>query len=152
MRSSHTLSWNEVARHLGKEHTRSCATIEKSRVEHPQAAGMRASVGLPVGQIGDWRMPYPNCHGLHVREFADHYTAHLDAANPNCDLPGHIALDTPAVGGGAALGALAGLILGESAGAMIVGALIGGAIGAAAEASKEQANCATKRSPKDQPV
>jgi len=106
---------------------------------------MKSSMGLPVGQIADWRFPHPICHGLHVREYESYYTAHIDRANPNCDPVGHMNLDAPAVGGGAALGALVGLALGESAGAMFVGALIGGALGAAVSATAERESCATKK-------
>lgn len=135
------LTWAQIAAHLIANPAQSCVKLEKWRVEHPQVAGLRRSLGLPLGQMGDWRMPYPNCGGLHVREFADYYTAHVDRVNPNCDLPGHMSSDAPAVGGGAALGALVGLILGESAGAMMVGALIGGALGAAATGTQEKAAC-----------
>lgn len=102
---------------------------------------MTRSVGLPVGQIADWRMPHPNCHGLHVREYVGYYTAHLDRVNPRCDLVGHLAGDAPLVGGGAALGALVGLAVGESAGAMLIGAIIGGALGGAAASTQEAASC-----------
>lgn len=142
------LTWAQVAQHLARQGRASCITIAKRQVEHPQAAGMLRSLGLPLGQIADWRMPRPGCHGLHVREFTDHYTVHIDAVNPHCDLPGHVAADAPAVGGGAALGALVGLVLGESAGAMIVGALIGGALGASATAAKEKAACPTPPRPR----
>jgi hypothetical protein len=74
-----------------------------------------------------------------VREYVDRYTAHLDEANPNCDLPGHIMKDAPAVGGGVALGALVGLIVGESPGAMLFGALIGAALGVSAATARERA-------------
>jgi hypothetical protein len=103
---------------------------------------MTRSLGLPVGQLADWRMPHPNCHGLHVREYAGYYTAHVDQVNPRCDLPGHLAADAPLVGGAAALGALVGLALGESTQAMLVGAVIGGAVGVLAASAQETAACA----------
>ncbi len=142
------LTWAQVAQHLARNGRSACITIQKWQVEHPRVAGMRRSLGLPLGQMADWRMPYPGCHGLHVREFPDHYSVHIDRVNPHCDLPGHVAADAPAVGGGAALGALVGLVLGESAGAMLVGALIGGALGASATATKEKAACAAPRRPR----
>ncbi len=141
MRSS-VLSWSVVAAQLSRYPAQTCMTLEKWRVEHPVAAGMVRSVGLPVGQFADWRLASPNCHGLHVREFANHYTVHVDRINPNCDLPGHVAADAPVVGGGAALGALVGLLLGESVGAMLVGAVIGGALGASAASATEVTACA----------
>src|SRR5262249_33627308 len=105
----------------------------------PTAAGMHTSLGLPVGQFADWRYPAPGCDALHVREYVHGYTAHLDRVNPNCDLPGHLAQDAPAIGGGGAVGAVVGLIVGESPGAMLVGALLGGALGASAAAAQERA-------------
>jgi hypothetical protein len=136
---SRVMAWRQIANYLGQNPGQRYVRIEKHCVEHPTAAGMHRSLGLPVGQCGDWRMPSPGCHGLHVREYLDHYTAHVDQVNPNCDLPGHLVKDTPAIGGGAAFGALVGLILGESAGAMLVGALLGGALGASATSADERA-------------
>lgn len=135
------LTWAQVAADLRRRPLPACVRLATWQVEHPQAAGMTPSVGLPVGQLADWRMPHPNCHGLHVREYPGYYTAHVDKINPRCDLPGHLAADAPLVGGGAALGALVGLVLGESPGAMLLGALIGGAVGAAAASSVESAAC-----------
>lgn len=138
MRST-VMTWAQIASYLGAHPEHRFLRVEKWAVEHPTASGMRQSLGLPVGQFADWRMPSPHCGGLHVREFVDHYTVHSDQVNPHCDLPGHIVQDTPAVGGGAALGALVGLVLGESAGAMLVGALVGSAFGAAAASAQERA-------------
>ena len=136
------MTWKSVAVALRSGPQSTCVRVPAWQVEHPTAAGMTRSVGLPVGQVADWRMPHPNCHGLHVREYVGYYTVHVDQVNPRCDLPGHIALDAPLVGGGAALGALVGLAIGESAGAMMIGALIGGAMGAAAASAHEAASCA----------
>ncbi len=141
------MTWSDVLAYLRQQPSHACAGVRKWEVEHPQAAGLRRSLGLPVGQLADWRML--GCgHGLHVREYADRYTAHIDHVNPNCDLPGHVVSDAPKVAGGAALGALLGLALGESPRAMMLGALIGGALGASAAASDEAAKCsapATRR-------
>jgi hypothetical protein len=144
MRSAN-LSWLEVARYLSAQPNHTCINVRKMQVEHPQGAGMRRSLGLPVGQYADWRLPYPNCHGLHVREYADRYTAHIDRVNPNCDLGQHVVSDTPALAGGAALGAIVGLALGESPAAMLVGALFGGAVGAAIQANGEAQACGPRK-------
>lgn len=145
MHRTSTLTWRQVARHLANNGDSACLRVPKWQVEHPQAGGMKSSMGLPVGQIADWRFPKPICHGLHVREYESYYTAHIDRANPNCDPVGHMSLDAPAIGGGAALGALVGLALGESAGAMLVGALIGGALGAATSVAAENDRCSPKK-------
>lgn len=139
MRSSHRLSWTNVTRYLQQTDAPKVVTMAKHDVEHPCDAGMVRSLGVPLGQLADWRMPAPHCGGLHVREFVDRYTAHVDQVNPVCDLPGHMASDAPTIGGGVAIGALVGLALGESAGAMLVGALIGGLVGTAVAASAESA-------------
>jgi len=136
------LTWTQIAAGLRRRPLPACVRIATWQVEHPQAAGMTRSLGLPVGQIADWRLPHPNCHGLHVREYPGYYTAHVDQVNPRCDLPGHLTADVPLVGGGAALGALIGLLVGESAGAMLVGAVLGGAVAAAVAGAQEAAVCA----------
>lgn len=134
------ITWNHVAAYLQQQPTHSSVGVMKWQVEHPQAAGLQRSLGLPVGQLADWRMP--SCrNGLHVREYVDRYTAHVDSVNPHCDLPGHLAADAPLVVGAAAIGALVGLALGESPAAMLVGALLGGAVGAAAAGATEAARC-----------
>ncbi len=140
---SNVLTWNQVAAYLHTQPAHSCMNILKWQVEHPTAAGLRPSLGLPVGQMGDWR--YSSGHGLHVREYFDRYTVHVDSVNPNCDLPGHIVSDAPMIAAGVALGALIGLALGENAGAMMVGALIGGALGVAAASAAEESKCAAPK-------
>lgn len=148
MRNSNRLTWADVGRYLRQPASPSVASVAKHAVEHPCDAGMVRSLGVPLGQVADWRMPSPHCGGLHVREFVDRYTAHLDQVNPNCDLPGHVAADAPAIGGGVAVGALLGLALGESAGAMLVGALLGGLLGTAVAAGAEQAQTPARTSTK----
>ena len=137
MRSLPPLTWTDVTRYLQQPGAPKVAAIAKHQVEHPLDAGMLRSLGVPMGQFADWRMPSPHCGGLHVREFVDRYTAHVDQVNPVCDLPGHIAVDAPAIGGGVAIGALVGLALGESAGAVLLGALVGGLLGCAVAAGAE---------------
>ena len=139
MRSSTPLTWTDVTRYLQQPGAPKVAAIAKHEIAHPLDVGMLRSLGVPMGQFADWRMPAPHCGGLHVREFVDRYTAHVDQVNPVCDLPGHMATDAPAIGGGVALGALVGLALGESAGAMLLGALVGGLVGSAVAASAEDA-------------
>lgn len=138
------LTWSHVVAYLRRQPAHACVGVLKWQVEHPQAGGLRRSVGLPVGQFADWRMP--GCgNGLHVREYGDRYTAHLDLVNPNCDFPSHIAADAPIVAGGAAVGALIGLALGESPGAMLVGALLGGALGASVMSTSETTKCSASK-------
>lgn len=135
------MTWEGVVAWLRRHPQPACVRIEIWQVEHPTNAGMTRSMGLPVGQLADWRMPHPHCGGLHVREYRGYYTVHLDRVNPRCDLPGHLAVDAPLIGSGAALGALIGIALGESPGSMLVGALIGGAIGTALASTQETSEC-----------
>lgn len=131
-------TWKQVSHQLSSQPRGTILRIEKWRVQHPRDGGMRTSVGLAVGQLMDWRYVQPNCNGLHIREFATYYTAHLDTVNPNCDAAGHVTNDVPQLVGGAALGALIGLLLGGSKEAAMVGAALGALAGAASAAADEK--------------
>ena len=76
-------------------------------------------LGDPRGAARQYR--YGN---LHIREYAGHYTAHTDRADPRRDPLGHLAYDAPEVLVGLAAGAAAGVLayaklrrLGEGRGA-----------------------------------
>lgn len=135
MNAGYIYTWQAIATQLAAHPWGTTLRIEKHRVQHPRDAGMKPSTGLPVGQRQDWRVSYPVCGGLHVRDFGDHYSAHLDRVNPNCDPIGHVVSDTPQIAGGLALGALLGLALGKSKEAALVGAMFGGLIGLASASS-----------------
>jgi hypothetical protein len=97
----------------------------------PGAAGARRDLGLPVGQLADWRFPPgADCTGLHVHEHADRYEAHLDQVHPACGLVEHVRADAPQllVVGGALVGTW--IALGGGAGRAIAGLLLGAAVGA----------------------
>ena len=64
-----------------------------------------------------------------MRDYGAHYVAHLDRANPVCDPVGHAVHDTPQLAGGAALGALVGLLIGRSKEALLAGAAVGAVLG-----------------------
>src|SRR4051812_36024576 len=98
------LTWAQVALHLKSQPPRSLLRLEKYAVQHPRDGGLHPSIGLPVGQQADYRLGYPNCGGLHVRDYGTHYVAHLDRVNPACDPVGHVFQDTPQLAGTAALG------------------------------------------------
>jgi hypothetical protein len=129
-------SWNAIAAALASRGPGARVRIEKFRVEHPRDGGLAPSLGLPVGQRADWRLPSPGCGPLHVREYDGHYVAHLGRANPNCDPIGHLASDAPQVMSGVAFGALLGLLLGRSKEATLAGAALGGLMGLAAAQAK----------------
>ena len=62
-------------------------------------------LGDPRGAARQYR--YGN---LHIREYAGHYTAHTDRADPQRDPLGHLAYDAPEVFVGLAAGAAAGAL------------------------------------------
>ncbi len=108
---------------------------------HPQAEGAQRSVGLPRGQVSDWRFePGADCTGLHVHELAGGWAAHLDAVHPDCGIVAHLQADAPEVlvGGGVGLGALGGLVLGRSPAAVVLGALLGLVVGGATKKAATQ--------------
>lgn len=135
MNGAYIYTWSAIAKYLAAQPHGTIVRVEKHHAQHPRDAGMKPSMGLPVGQNSDWRQAYPKCGGLHVRDFGPFYSAHLDRVNPKCDPVGHVMSDTPQIVSGAALGALAGLALGKSKEAALVGALFGGLLGLTAAAS-----------------
>lgn len=135
----HIYTWHEVARHLATLTPGTVLAFDKARIQHPRDGGLTPSLGLPVGQRGDWRYSYPSCGGLHVRDFGRSYSAHLDRVNPNCNPVDHVMQDTPQISGGAALGALIGLMLGRSKESALIGAAIGAIVGMSKTAAAERA-------------
>jgi hypothetical protein len=132
------LTWSDVTNQLVEQPQVEFLRVDKRAIAHPRDAGMVRSVGLPVGQLLDWRWPSTHCGPVHVREFLTYYTCHLDRANPHCDPVEHLAADTPQLVAGAALGALVGIAFGQSKEAGLVGGLLGALLGAAADARRER--------------
>lgn len=132
--------WKNVYESLVPAAVGARKAIPKHGVPHPRGAGAVPSLGLPVGQLRDWRFPPDHCcRGLHVHEYSDRWEGHLDRVHPNCDPVDHIRRDAPELWmtGGAALGAVAGIAVAENKGA---GALVGAGLGlllAAATLSKK---------------
>lgn len=143
--STRAWTWSEIAQQLGAAEPNTLLRLEKREVQHPRDAGMRLSMGLPIGQNADYRMSYPHCGGLHVRDYGTYYTAHLDRANPHCDPIAHAVQDTPQIAGGVALGALLGLLLGNSREATLAGAALGGLLGLSATIAGTAPTNLTKR-------
>lgn len=125
-------TWHEVLASLKAEEPGTILRLPKEWLPHPEDAGARRSIGLPFGQRSDYRWRLADCSGLHVRDFGSHYEAHIDQVDPQCDLVGHALKDIPGahVAGGAAVGALAGLVLGRSKEATMVGAGVGALLAA----------------------
>lgn len=125
--------WTRIWNYLSNEKPGTRIAFEKYELPHPRDAGARHSVGLPVeynGEhaIADYRFP-PNaaCAGLHVREYRNHWVAHVDQVHPECGPVEHLRKDAPGtfVAGGAGVGAALGAALGRSWGSALAGAGIG---------------------------
>lgn len=128
--------WSDVILALWPPDATQRMRIPKNQISHPLATkGMKPGIGLPEGQSNDYRLQLvPSNAGLHVKEFKNHYEAHIDKVHPAVNFVEHIRQDAPGmfVGTTAAMGALVGVAAGRSADAALVGALIGGLFGALA--------------------
>ena len=103
-------------------------SFPKDALPNPRQAGARVSVGLPVGQIADFRFdPDSSCASMHVQEYSDRWIAHIDTTHPDCGIIEHIRKDAPGAWcfGGAALGAAIGAALSRRGDAILAGASIG---------------------------
>jgi hypothetical protein len=120
--------WHEVAHVLAAQPPGSVLRVPKHQVEHPSAAGLSTSIGLPLGQRADFRFQYSDSTGLHVRDFGPHYEGRLDRIHPNWEFLAQCRGEARGshVAALAALGALAGTLLGRKPEAVLAGAAIGG--------------------------
>lgn len=123
--------WSEVAAALAVKPPGATIQIDKATINPPAEAGAVRSPGLPRGEDVGWRFPPSiTCQGLHVREYAAVYVAHLDRVHPDCDLVEHVAQDAPELVAGAVIGGFVGLVLaGKSS--RILGTALGGLVGVA---------------------
>lgn len=66
-------------------------------VPGPEESGLfRKSIGERKGQIADWRSTIPDSiRGIHVVEFEDHYSVHVDRFDPGKDPVRHLLVDSP---------------------------------------------------------
>jgi hypothetical protein len=120
--------WAQVARRLLASASGTRLAYAKHILPHPRQAGARVSVGLPAGQVADYRFaPDSDCQGVHVLEYPDRWVVHLDQIHPDCDVLEHLRRDAPGTWclGGTVLGAAAGAALGKNAGSVLAGAGIG---------------------------
>lgn len=128
------MTWADVVQQLWPPDSRHHLRLPKAIVPHPiTVQGMRTSMGLPEGQVRDYRVRLgETTAGLHIKEFQHHYEAHLDAYDPVVKPVEHFVVDAPGafVGGAAALGAVIGATAGRSGGAAAAGALLGALLAA----------------------
>ena len=127
-RAASMFMWAQVARRLVASAPGVSLAYAKSVLPHPRQAGAQVSVGLPAGQVADYRFaPDSGCRGVHVLDYSDRWIVHLDQVHPDCDVVEHLRRDAPGIWhlGGTVLGAAAGAALGKNSGAVLAGAGIG---------------------------
>ena len=131
MTSQMPTSWKQVVDLLAGEQPGSILRIPKGRLPHPSEEGARPSIGMPEGQIGDFRFRLSDRSCLHVRMFNKYYEAHLDQVDSACDLFSHLLQGAPNsfAATSAGVGALVGLVVGGKKEGMLVGGLIGMVLG-----------------------
>ena len=102
--------WHAIVHQVLAQPARTDIWVEKWRAPHPKQSGFYAHVGLPKGQMADYRYALTDGRGIHVREYDGTYAVHWDEVDPSVNVVGHLVRDAPGV---VLLGALAlGLILG----------------------------------------
>lgn len=86
--------WRWIAHELARLPRGHVLCVRRELVEHPALLGAQKSVGLPLGQVADWRFP-PDARGggVHVREYAREWRAHMDRVHPDRSLIGHFFAD-----------------------------------------------------------
>lgn len=112
-------SWDAVAELLVSQAARTPIRVDRSTVVHPVHAGLRRTVGVPRGQVADYRLPLGPDTWLHVTEYADAYVVHREERTVRKP-PRKSKADS-----GALLGFFVGLALGGSIGAALAGLVVG---------------------------
>jgi hypothetical protein len=88
------MTWGQVRAQLDAA-PETTVVLSKRSIAHPEEAGAMRSSGLPRGQIADWRFPPDEFgRGVHVHEYEDRWSAHLDEVHPDEDAFRHLARDT----------------------------------------------------------
>lgn len=124
-------SWAAVLTILNFYPSGTILRVTKQGLPHPKVFGMFWSVGMPEGQVADYRKVLPGGAGFHVKDFQTHYEVHIDRVHPDINVIEHLRHDAPSafVASSTALGALVGTALGRSGGAALAGAAVGGLVG-----------------------
>jgi len=90
------VDWLDVARALARLGVGVEVELGKDLLPHPSSMeGFQLSLGLPRGQVADYRMGLEDGRCLHVVEYQDHYAVHLDSTDPSRDPLGHLLRDSP---------------------------------------------------------
>jgi hypothetical protein len=128
MRTHAQMVWHRIKEEVQRHPPKTFLRFRKRDLPHPKEAGAKVSLGIPRGQITDYRFPPGHdCRGVHVQEFDGYWEAHIDEVHPACDLVEHLRVDAPGgwVAVGALVGGLVGLAIGRSKGAFAAGACLG---------------------------
>ncbi len=123
-------NWTTIARVLSRRPARTQLRVQRSAIEHPVHAGLRRTVGVPRGQIADYRLPLGPETWLHVTEYAHEYLVHREVRARTTP----VAAAPAKPGAGALLGFFVGLALGGT----VSGALAGLALGAVVDAGTKK--------------
>lgn len=104
---AHKKTWSQVVDQLERLPEYSVVQVRRRDIEPPARHGLHPSYGEPEGQLQDYRKSLAHERGFHVREYPDHYTAHIDSVDVDKDFFGHVLADSPtyAVLASAAIGA-----------------------------------------------
>lgn len=94
--------WNSIIAQalLGREITIPKKDASGEFIPAPEESGLfRKSIGEPKGQMADWRAPVAGSRkGVHVVEFEDRYSIHVDRFDPSKQPLKHLVYDSPKTG------------------------------------------------------
>ncbi len=81
-------------------------------IPHPLALGFTTSIGLPEGQLADYRLELADGRGIHVREYSGFFRIHLDRIHPTlARWWDHLKEDAPEIALLVALGIVVAIII-----------------------------------------
>lgn len=90
------LTWPELITQIRDRAPGVPTMVPKAQIVHPLSVpGAHRALGLPQGQIADWRFTLEDCRSVHVKEYADIYAVHLDRVDPDCSPTEHWRQDVP---------------------------------------------------------
>lgn len=99
--------WNEIIAQalLGCEMTIPKRDSSGESLPTPLESGLfKKSIGEPKGQIADWRASVEGSQrGVHVVEYQDRYSVHVDRFDPSKQPVKHLIFDSPKTGATLAL-------------------------------------------------
>ena len=124
-------SWTEVLSILRSYSPGTSIKVPKGMLPHPTTFAMQPSMGLPAGQVGDYRRQLVDGAGLHARDYGGYYLVHIDRVHPAVNPVEHLRRDAPGVfvASSAVVGSAVGGLIGRSKEAALAGAAIAGVAG-----------------------